>query len=123
MANEWLENDDVVFIVASGLPKNPSGPLRTLLQEKWEETELLVMDDELSEWALAKVRGKKRHKSKRGPASRALWRAFRALAAATYHLRGDEDTVEELKELRDRVETLWMDASPLFQDDEEEDDD
>jgi broad specificity phosphatase PhoE len=126
MAQEWLERDDLSVYVVAGAPKGFNRSLRAhLVQEVGEDTETLRVKDELSEWVLAQVKGEYRREAQKSPASKALWRAFRALAAARYHLRGDEEREATLRDLRDRVEACWMETSPMMrngggEDDEEE---
>lgn len=114
MARDWLERDDLSVFVVAGAPRGFNRKLQTLLEEEvGEEAHSLQVKKDLLEWVVARVRGEYRRESWRSPASKALWRAFRALAAARYHLRGDETREEELRELRDRVEAQWMDVSPM----------
>jgi len=115
MAQEWLERDDLSVYVVAGAPKGFGRSLRAhLVQEVGEDTEALRVKDELSELVLAQVKGEYRREAKKSPASKALWQAFRALAAARYHLRGDEEREATLRDLRDQVEACWMEASPLM---------
>ncbi len=121
MAREWLEGDDLSVYVVSGVPKSFNKQLKSMLQKKQgDDVESMRLDDDLARWVLARVRGEKRASSKRSPASKALWRAFRALAAARYHLRGDPEMDEEIRGLRDHVEQLWFKHSPMHQTDDEE---
>lgn len=114
MAREWLERDDLSVFVVAGAPKGFNRRLQGFLEkEAGEDTESLRVKDDLAEWVLARVKGEYRRESWRSPASKALWRAFRALAAARYHLRGDEGREERLRELRDRVEEHWLEVTPL----------
>lgn len=121
MAREWLEREDLSVYVVAGVPKSFNKQLKSMLQKKHgKDVESMRLDDDLAEWVLARIRGDKRASSKKSPASRALWRAFRALAAARYHLRGDSEMDDRIRELRDEVEQLWFVHSPLHRDDEEE---
>lgn len=126
MAQEWLERDDLSVYVVAGAPKGFNRSLRDhLMKEVGEDTEALRVKDELSEWVLAQVKGEYRREAQKSPASKALWRAFRALAAARYHLRGDEEREATLRDLRDQVEACWIETSPMMrngngEDDEEE---
>lgn len=114
MSQEWLERNDLSVFVVAGAPKGFNRKMRDFLAEELgDDAESLRVKDELSEWLLTRVRGEYRRDSKRSPASKALWRAFRALAAARYHLRGDDEREEQLRELRDQVEGHWMRSSPL----------
>jgi septation ring formation regulator EzrA len=55
----------------------------------------------------------------RRPASSALWRAYRALSAARYHLQ-DQPLEGKIRELRDQIEEIWRDVEPLHEEPEEE---
>lgn len=115
MAREWLERDDLSVFVVAGAPKGFNRRLKQFLaKELGEEAESLRVKDDLAEWVLARVQGEYRRDSHRSPASNALWRAFRALAAARYHLRGDEEQEPEMRRLRDEVESYWMQTSPML---------
>ena len=115
MAQEWLERDDLSVYVVAGAPKGFNRSLKAhLVKEVGEDTEALRVKDELSEWVLAQVKGEYRREAQKSPASKALWRAFRALAAARYHLRGDEEREATLRDLRDQVEACWIETSPLM---------
>lgn len=123
MAHEWLERDDVSVYVIAGVPKGFNRTLQEFVQkEQGEEAASLRVHDDLSPWLLARIRARYRSASVRGPASKALWRAFRALAAAIYHLRGDKERSKALRELRDQVEQHWMEVSPLYQTDDDDED-
>jgi len=123
MAREWLENEGLSVYVVYGAPRGLDREIRAKLKEKDEEYDLLKVDGDLEEWVLARVRGEKRHRNKRSPSSKALWRAFRALAAARYHLTHDDDRATRVRDLRDQVEQLWLEVSPLHAADEEEEND
>ncbi len=114
MAHEWLEKEDLSVYVISDVPRSFQKELKHLLHEhQGDDVEVMRLDDDLSQWVLARIRGAKRQGSKRSPASEALWRAFRALAAARYHLRGDAKMDARIRKLRDKVEALWFKTSPL----------
>ena len=53
------------------------------------------------------------------PGSSALWRAFRALSAARYHLQ-DEPIEGRIRDIRDQIEELWREVSPVHAPVEEE---
>jgi hypothetical protein len=115
MAQDWLERDDLSLYVVAGAPKGFNRSLKAhLAKEVGENTEALRVKDDLSEWVLARVKGEYRREAQRSPASEALWRAFRALAAARYHLRGDDKREATLRSLRDQVEACWMETSPMM---------
>lgn len=122
MAREWLERDDLSVFVVAGAPKGFNRRLKTFLhKELGEDSESLRVKDDLAEWVLARIQGEYRRDSQRSPASRALWRAFRALAAARYHLRGDDKREAQLRKLRDQVETYWIETSPMIKNGDDED--
>lgn len=113
MAREWLEREDLSVFVVAGAPKGFNRKLQELLEkETGANAESLCLKDELAEWVLARVRGDYRRDAQRSPASRALWRAFRALAAAQYHLRHDTKREGQIRTLRDKVERHWTAVAP-----------
>src|SRR5690606_26050151 len=89
------------------------GKLRKLAEAEKSDGEVMQLDDELTEWLVAQLQADKRRSHERTHASAALWRAYRALSAARYHLqdRPEEDQVRELRRL---VEDLWREISPEF---------
>ena len=114
MAHDWLERDDLAVFVVAGAPKGFGRSLTELLANEHEgEALAMKVDGDLTPWILARVRGEYRQARSKTPASEALWRAFRALAAARYHVRGDRRLEKGLKELRDEVEQYWMEVSPM----------
>ncbi len=114
MAHEWLEKDDLSVYVISDVPRSFHKELKNILhKQQGDDVEVMRLDDDLSNWVLARVRGAKRQSSNRSPASEALWRAFRALSAARYHLRGDAKMDTRIRKLRDKVEALWYKTSPM----------
>lgn len=113
MANEMLQRSDLSAYVVAGLPKNFLAKLKKLAQEQSDGAEVMQLDDEMTEWLVANMRGEKRRPHERTPASAALWRAYRALSAARYHLQ-DRPEEEQVRELRKLVEDLWRDLSPQF---------
>lgn len=122
MASEMLQRDDLSVYVVAGVPKSFKKKLQKFVDSESKSTgETMLLDDELTEWVVARLRGDKRRSHERTPASSALWRAFRALSAARYHLQ-EHDSEPEVRELRNRVEALWRDVSPLHAIDDEEDD-
>lgn len=114
MAHDWLERDDLSVFVVAGVPKGFNRSLQAFVKEEHgEEAASLRVRDDLSPWLLARIRSRYRPQSATGPASSALWRAFRALSAAIYHLRGDTERAGALRQLRDDVEAHWTEVSPL----------
>lgn len=120
MASEMLQRDDLSVYVVAGVPKSFKKKLQKfVVSESKSEGDVMLLDEEMTDWVLARVRGEKRRSHEQTPASSALWRAYRALSAARYHLQ-DQPIEEEIRSLRDRIEELWRDTSPLHRVDEEE---
>ena len=116
MGAEILERDDLSVYVVAGVPKSFRKKLQTLVEEESKnDGQVMLVDDSLAEWVLSKLADEKRPRSSRTPASKALWRAFSALSAARYHLQHSEEE-ERVRELRQRVEELWREHSPMFED-------
>lgn len=121
MSSEMLQRDDLSVFVVAGVPKSFKKKLQKLVEAETQSSgDTMMLDDELTEWVVTRLQGDKRRSHERTPASAALWRAFRALSAARYHLQ--EHTLEpEIREVRNRVEALWQEASPIFATDESDD--
>lgn len=113
MANEMLQREDLAVYIVGGLPKSFIRKLKQFVDQESKDGEVMQLDPELSEWVVARVRGEKRRPHEQSPASAALWRAYRALSAARYHLQGREEE-EQVRELRARVDELWREVSPEF---------
>lgn len=121
MAVDILEREDLSLYVVAGVPRSFKRKLQTFLeQEAKADGDILLVDDDLTEWMLARLRDEKRPRSKRTPASRALWRAYSALSAARYYLQSEAEEEVQVRELRERVEELWREVSPLFEEEAEE---
>jgi len=119
MASEMLARDDLTVYVLAGVPRSFKKDLATFVQKNAKgEGELLLLDEEMTEWVLARIQGEKRRSHEQTPASAALWRAFRALSAARYHLQ-DAPYEEKIRDLRREIEDLWRTVSPLHEIDEE----
>ena len=118
MASEMLQRADLTAYVVAGLPKNFLSKLKKLAQDQGSDAEVMQLDEERTDWLVAQIRGEKRRPHERTPASAALWRAYRALSAARYHLQ-DRKEEEQVRELRRLVEELWRELSPQFPEDEE----
>ncbi len=117
---EILERDDLSVYVVAGVPRSFKKKLQAFVeQEAKKDGGVLLLDEELSEWVLSRLRDEKRPKSKRTPASRALWRAYSALSAARYYLEDESEEEEQVRELRRRVEELWREVSPMLEAEEE----
>ncbi len=120
MSAEILERDDLSVYVIAGVPRSFKAKLRQFVQaESKKDGDIVLVDAELTEWVVAKLRDTKRPNKMRTPASRALWRAFSALSAARYHLTNQGETEERVRDLRRKVEELWRELSPMFPDESE----
>lgn len=120
MASEMLQRDDLSVYVVAGVPKSFKKRLQKFVEsESKSEGDVLLLDEEMTEWVLARVRGEKRRSHEQTPASAALWRAFRALSAARYHLQ-DQPVEERIREIRFQIEELWRESSPIHGEEEEE---
>ncbi len=120
MASEMLQRDDLSVYVVAGVPKSFKKKLQKFVDSESKSSgDTMLLDDEMTEWVVARLRGEKRRSHEQTPASSALWRAFRALSAARYHLQ-DQPIEDEVRELRNRIEELWRDVSPLHDEEEPE---
>jgi hypothetical protein len=119
MSAETLERDDLSIYVIAGVPRSFKSKLQQFVrQESKKDGDVVLVDSELTQWMVAKLRDQKRPSRDRTPASRALWRAFSALSAARYHLQNQGDTEDRVRELRRAVEELWRELSPMFPEEE-----
>jgi ribosomal protein L31E len=117
MSSEILERDDLSVYIIAGVPRSFKAKLRQFVQqESKKEGDIVLVDTELAEWIVSRLRDEKRPTKLRTPASRALWRAFSALSAARYHMMSQGETEERVLELRRKVEELWRESSPMFED-------
>lgn len=113
MASDMLEREDLTVYVVAGLPRSFKKRLSQFVEtEAKDDGDLMLVDEEMTEWVLAKLRGEKRRSYEQTPASAALWRAYRALSAARYHLQ-DGPLEERVRGLRREIEDLWQSVSPL----------
>lgn len=120
MASEMLQRDDLSVYVIAGVPKSFKKKLQKFVEDESKtEGDVMLLDEEMTEWTVARLRGDKRRSHEQTPASSALWRAYRALSAARYHLQ-DQPLESRIRKLRGEVETLWRDTSPLHEIEEEE---
>lgn len=120
MAASTLERDDLSIYVIAGVPRSFKSKLQKFVDAETKESgEVVLVDKELAEWVIAKLRDEKRPAKDRTPASRALWRAFSALSAARYHLQNNTEEEERVRELRSKVEELWRELSPMFAEERE----
>lgn len=116
MATDILERDDLTVYVIAGVPRSFKSKLQQFVEkEAKQDGDVLLVGDELAEWMLARLRGEKRPRSQRTPASDALWRAYSALSAARYYLEDESEEEDRVRELRRRVEDLWREVSPMFE--------
>jgi hypothetical protein len=119
MAAETLERDDLSIYVIAGVPRSFKARLQQFVRkESKKDGDVVLVDSELTEWIVSRLRDEKRPSRDRTPASRALWRAFSALSAARYHLQNQGEPEERVRELRRSVEELWRELSPMFPDGE-----
>ena len=120
MASEMLQRDDLSVYVVAGVPKSFKKKLQKFVESESKTTgDVMLLDEEMTDWVLARLRGEKRRTHERTPASSALWRAYRALSAARYHLQ-DQPLEKKIRSLRDEIEELWRDTSPLHEEEEED---
>lgn len=120
MASEMLQRDDLSVYVLAGVPKSFKKKLQKYVEkESKTDGDLMLVDEELMEWLIARLKGDKRRSHEQTPGSSALWRAYRALSAARYHLQ-EHELEAEVRDLRGRVEELWRQVSPLHEEPEEE---
>jgi hypothetical protein len=119
MSSELLQRGDLTGYIVAGLPKSFSTKLKKIVAKERENADVIQLDEEMTEWLVAQLAGEKRRPHERTPASAALWRAYRALSAARYHLQ-DRPEEEQVRELRRLVEELWRALSPQHPAEEEE---
>jgi hypothetical protein len=119
MSAETLEREDLSIYVIAGVPRSFKARLQQFVKkESKKDGDVILVDSELTQWMVAKLRDQKRPSRDRTPASRALWRAFSALSAARYHLQNQGETEDRVRELRRKVEDLWRELSPMFPEEE-----
>jgi hypothetical protein len=120
MSSETLERDDLSVYIIAGVPRSFKAKLQKLVEkESKKDGDVVLVGGDMAEWMIAQLRDEKRPSKSRTPASRALWRAFSALSAARYHLQNNAEEEERVRELRRRVEELWREVSPMFDEEEE----
>jgi hypothetical protein len=120
MASEMLQRSDLTAYVVAGVPRSFHAKLRRQVEAETVGAEVMQVDPEMTDWLVARMREGKRRRHETTPASEALWRAYRALSAARYHLQ-DRPEEEQVRELRQLVENLWQEISPQFASDEKPD--
>ena len=120
MSLEMLQRDDLSIYIVAGVPKSFKKKFQKFVgSESKSEGEVMLLDEEMTEWVLAQVKGEKRRSHEQTPGSSALWRAYRALSAARYHLQ-DQPIEASIRVVRDQIEELWRDTSPMHDQPEEE---
>ncbi len=120
MTSELLERDGLSVYVVAGVPKSFKKKLAKYLSEESSgDGKLMLLDENMTEWLLARLKGKRRRSHEKTPASAALWRAYRSLSATIYHL-SDQPLEGRIREIRSEVETLWRQTSPIHNREEEE---
>jgi hypothetical protein len=117
MGADMLERDDLSVYIVAGVPKSFKRKLQGFVAEeaKGGHGEVMLLEDGFADWVVSRLADEKRPRSNRTPASKALWSAFSALSAARYHLQHSEEE-ERVRELRQKVEELWRETSPMFPD-------
>lgn len=116
MGAEMLERDDLSVYVVAGVPKSFKRKLQAFVAEEAKGSgDVMLLDEGFADWIIARLLDEKRPRANRTPASKALWSAFSALSAARYHLQHSEEE-ERVRELRQKVEALWRETSPMFPD-------
>ena len=117
MASAIYLRDDLSVYVVAGVPRSFQKEVAKLVKKAAKESgDVKLVNGEMAEWVLAKLKEDSRRKHERTPASAALWRAFRALSAARYHIQ-DKALEQEVRRIRDEIEELWASLSPLHKDD------
>jgi hypothetical protein len=113
MASTMLERDDISVYVIAGVPKSFKKRLSKFVEgESRAEGEIMLLDHEITEWLVARLRGEKARSHEETATSAALWRAFRALSAARYHVQEDPELEGRIRALRSSVEELWALTRP-----------
>lgn len=120
MASELLQRDDLSVYVIAGVPRSFRKKLQKFVeQESKTEGGTMLLDEDMTEWVTTRIQGDKRRNHEKTPTSSALWRAYRALAAARYHIQ-DPEMEAQVRRLRNEIEELWRGVSPLHEEKDEE---
>lgn len=115
MGIDVVERDDISVYLVAGVPKSFKRKLQKFVEQEAKEAgDIYMLEEELSDWVISRVRNEKRGGRDRTPATAALWRAFSALSAARYHLQHSPEEEERVRNLRNQVEEIWRDLSPMF---------
>ncbi len=121
MGVDIVERDDISVYLVAGVPKSFKRKLQKFVEkEAKEDGDVYMLDDELSEWVISRIRNEKRGGRDRTPASAALWRAYAALSAARYHLQHSPEEEGRVRTLRNDVEEIWRELSPMFEEEGED---
>ena len=119
MASEMLEGEDSSIYIVAGVPEGFDKKLRKLVaSEAKSDSDVKLVDERMTDWLVAYVKGEKRRRHEWTEGSSALWRAYLELSAALYHLQ-DQPTETKIRDIRDRIEELWREASPVHDEAEE----
>ncbi|HEX7048952.1 MAG TPA: hypothetical protein VF188_01970 [Longimicrobiales bacterium] len=119
MDEELIEREDLSVYLIAGVPKSFRTKLKEFVARQTKgKGDAMLLDEEFSEWVIARLRNERRRRGQRTAASSALWRAYAALSAARFHLQHQPEEEERVRELRRRVESLWREVSPMFEDEE-----
>ena len=117
MASAIYLRDDLSVYVVAGVPRSFQKEVAKLVKKAAKESgDVKLVNGEMAEWVLAKLKEDSRRSHERTPASAALWRAFSALSAARYHIQ-DKALEQQVRRIRDEIEELWSSLSPLHKDD------
>ena len=115
MGAEIVERDDISVYLVAGVPKSFKRKLQKYVEaEAKTGGDVYMLDEELADWVIARVRNEKRGSRDRTPATAALWRAYSALSAARYHLQHSPEEETRVRDLRGQVEEIWRELSPMF---------
>jgi hypothetical protein len=119
MASGIFLRDDLSVYIVAGVPRSFQKEIAKLVNKAAKESgDVKLVNGEMTEWVLAKLKEDDRRSHERTPASAALWRAYRALSAARYHIQ-DKALEQEVRRIRDEIEELWTSVSPLHKEEEE----
>ncbi|NNF38638.1 MAG: hypothetical protein HKN71_08215, partial [Gemmatimonadetes bacterium] len=68
MASEMLQRDDVSVYVVAGVPKSFKKKLQKFVDAESKSTgDTMLLDDEMTEWVVARLRGEKRRSHEQTP--------------------------------------------------------
>ena len=119
MASKILEREDSSMYVVAGVSESFKKKLQKLVaSEAKSDSDVLLLDEGMTEWLLTYVREEKRRNHERTEGSSALWSAYLHLTGALYHVQ-DQPIETKIRDIRERIEELWREASPLHDEEEE----